>query len=404
MGLIRNITDTVKRYWSSQPYNETVTYTGSPGFWNSFGLPHVTESGRNITPEIAMGLGVVYACVYKISSTLASLPVFVYRDEAVRFERLPHTTDYLLNKSPDDIITAFDFRETLIAMSLLFGKGYARIYRDRNGDAYRLQLIHPTSVTERIIDGVAYVEIKGEKDSEFVPVTDMICVKYLLGRSPVMQNRETIGLLDAAQQYASKFFAGGGVMNGVLTSDQNLKQEQIDALLDTWAKQAGRQTRFMPFGVKYQQMSVEPDKAQNVDSRKFQAEEICRVFNVPPAMIGLNGGAYKDYENQAKAFVTNTIAPFAERIENEMTLKLLPRNEREVMTYRHNLDELMRGDSVSRASFYNTMLQSGVFSINEVRAKERMNGVNGGDLHAVQINQIALDSFSDYSNKVSSDE
>lgn len=397
-----NILQQIKRFWTSQPAKTTVAYTGEPGFWNRFGLPSETVSGVNVTPEMAIGVSVVYSCIYKIASTIASLPCYVYSDDGTNFDRSPHEADYLLNKTPDEgYTTSYQFRETLIFMMMLYGCGYARIYRDRNAAPVRFELLHPDRVKRVKVDGETRYRVKYEDEEVAVAVGDMVALHYSLQQSPAMMNRETIGILAAAQNYASKFFNGGGVLNGVLTSDENLTAEQRQTLLDTWQAQSGKQTRFIPFGVKYHKMGVDPDKAQNVDSRKFQGEEICRVFNVPPAMVGFTGGAYKDYENQAKAFVTGTIAPLVQRIESEYNIKLLLGNDRRVLTFRHDLDELTRGDMRTRAEYYREMLQNGVLSRNEVRAKERFNVIEGGDIHTVQVNQIALDRLPQYSDKIS---
>jgi HK97 family phage portal protein len=238
----------------------------------------------------------------------------------------------------------------------------------------------------------------------FVFPRDMIVIPAILRKSPVEMNKDTLGLFKAAQDYASKFFNGGGVMNGILSSDMSLSSEQIDMLLETWAAQAGKQTRLLPSGLKYSRLGVEPDKAQNTDSREFGAREICQIFGVPPVMIGLAGASYGDYENQAKAFINNCIAPIASKVEAEYNLKLLTRQERTGTEFRHDMDELSRGDMESRASFYDKMQKNGAFNINEVRAKERMAPVDGGDVHTVQVNQVALSEFENYSKKISSNE
>ena len=159
----------------------------------------------------------------------------------------------------------------------------------------------------------------------------------------------------------------------------------------------------MPFGMKYHRFGVEPDKAQNTDARKHEAEEICRIFNIPPAMIGLGSSSYGDYENQARAFVNQCIAPIAAKLESEYNFKLLTRTDRERIGFRHDMDELMRGDMAARSAFYDKMLVNGVMNRNEVRAKERMNTIEGGEIYTVQVNQISLNELDNYSKKIASD-
>src|SRR6056297_2889246 len=126
MGFVSSLK---QRFFSSQPVKTSVQYTGEPGFWQRFGLPSATNSGKNVTPEMALGVGVVYACIYKIASTLASLPLNVYADNGATFDIIDNSASYLLNKTPDERCTAFEFRETMIFSMLLFGTGYAEITR-----------------------------------------------------------------------------------------------------------------------------------------------------------------------------------------------------------------------------------------------------------------------------------
>jgi HK97 family phage portal protein len=282
-----------------------------------------TSAGVVMSPQKAMQLSAVYACVKKISETIAMLPVHaVYKDG--KFGRVDNVGNELLNSSPNGEITSNEFKETLIAMAALFGCGYAEIIRDRNGQPYELKLRgSSTKLVE--VDGVKIYKVG--KDHYVFP-RDMIVIPSILRKSPVEMNKDTLGLFKAAQDYASKFFNGGGVMNGILSSDMPLSTEQIDVLLETWSAQQGKQTRLLPNGLKYSRLGVEPDKAQNTDSREFGAREICQIFGVPPAMIGLAGSNYGDYENQAKAFINNCIAPIASKVEAEYNLKLLTRQER----------------------------------------------------------------------------
>ncbi len=393
------------RQWLSGSVKTTTTYTGTPGFWGSFGLVSPSATGKTLTPTEAFGIGVVYACVTKISETLAALPIYLYNDTPGNFDRIQSDTDYLLNKTPDGNITAYDFRRSLVALSLLYGKGWARIIRGRGGDAVELQLIHPDRVTEGMADGVPTVSISRKDDEPLiVPMRDMICVKQILGVSPVDMNAETISIMDAAQKYAAGFFAGGGMMNGILSSDMNLNKDQIDTLVESFGSQSGSQTKFLPYGVKYQRLGVDPDTAQNVEGRELQGAEICRIFGIPPAIMGFAGGAYKDYENQMKSFVGGTLLTHCENLEAEIALKLVPINVRRTSTFRHDMNELLRADSAGRASYYSQMVQGGIISRNEARGRERMNPVEGGDVLTAQVNQIDIKKLEAYSEKIASAE
>lgn len=382
-----------------------VGWTGAENWWQSL-IPRTTSSGIDISPEIAYQIAVVYACVYKISSTIAMLPVYLVDESNERFREIKNDPAVrLLNVTSDDEVPSFAMRQSMIAMMLLFGRGYAYIERVE-GVPVRMHYISTADVLEKSIDGARMYRIIDRRRNiteRWVPASDIIVLRYLFSQSPVMVNRDAVGLLKAAQDYSAQFFQNGGVMSGVLSSDQPITPENIKTIMESWKSQEGKQTRLLPFGFKYNRFGVEPDKAQSTESRKFNAQEVCRIFNMPPAMIGLEGGSsYGDYENQAKHFATHTIAPVCAAIESEYNIKLVFRDNQGLWKFRHDIDELMRGDMKARADYYMKMLQNGVFSRNEVRMIERYNPVEGGDLHTVQVNQIALNYLEQYSDKMAS--
>ena len=164
-------------------------------------------------------------------------------------------------------------------------------------------------------------------------------------------------------------------------------------------------TKLLPFGFKYQRITITPDEAQFIETRKFQAEEICRIYSVPPSLVQLpSQTTFNNVEQQHIQFARHTITPWANRLSQEVDRKLVQPFERPQIYSRHDMTDLFRGDMAARASFYRKMLNTGVLSINEVRAKEDLNPVAGGDTHTVAVNQIALDTFQAYSAKISSNE
>jgi HK97 family phage portal protein len=161
----------------------------------------------------------------------------------------------------------------------------------------------------------------------------------------------------------------------------------------------------LPFGFKYNRISIGPEEAQFIETRKFQAEEICRIFSVPPALVQLESQTtYNNVEQQNLMFARHTVAPWAKRIEQELASKLLTMREARNHYFKFNLNDLSRGDMAARAQFYTQMLQNGVLTINEVRANEEMNPAASGNSHLVQVNQIDLDKMGAYSDKISTND
>lgn len=368
------------------------------------GIYSLTKAGSNITESNAMAISTVYACVYKIATTIASLglDVFERNGNEVNVANV-HPAHDLIKIKPNTYQTAFEFWETITASALIYGMGYAVIERDERGFAIALHCVHASDVDLR--------EVKGErvyivKDYGAVRPENMLEIANLQRMSPIRLHRDNLGLAKSAMDFGAEYFGQSGQMTGVLTSDQPLKKEQMDLIQGSWnhgAAQAG--TKLMPFGFKYQRISISPDEAQFIETRKFQAEEICRIFSVPPSLVQLpSQTTYNNVEQQNLMFARHTIVPWTQRIEQEVDRKLIPAFQRPEIYTKFRLVDLQRGDTTARANYFTQMLNSGVLSINEVRAEEELNPVEGGDVHTVQVNQIALDKLGAYSDSISKTE
>jgi len=309
---------------------------------------------------------------------------------------------YQVLDNPNDENTPYEFWETLVASALVYGCGFAIIERNNRGYAERLIPVHYYDVDIKEINGERIYSVR---DYGVVMPDNMLEVCNMHRMSPIRLHRENIGLAKAAQDFGSEYFGQKGQMTGVLASDQPLRKEQMDVIQNSWnSSSMNAGTKLLPFGFKYQRITITPDEAQFIETRKFQAEEICRIYSVPPSLVQLpSQTTYNNVEQQNLQFARHTIAPWAKRIEQEIDRKLIQSFERPAIYSKFNMNDLYRGDLAGRTNFYTQMLQSGVMSINEVRAKEQMNPVEGGDTHTVQINQIALDRLGDYSDKVSTD-
>ena len=365
------------------------------------GLFPTTKSGASINENSALAISTVYACVYKIASTIAALGLEIYVKNGKNVEVANiHPARNLVNDKPNEAQTPYEFWETIVASALLYGMGYAIIERDDRGYGSRLIYVHYTDVDlKEVKDERVYVV----KDYGVVRPENMLEICNLFRMSPIRLHRENLGLAKSAQDFGSEYFGQSGQMTGVLTSEQPLKKEQMDMIQGSWnngAPNAG--TKLMPFGFKYQRISIAPDEAQFIETRQFQAQEVCRIFSVPPALVMLPGQTtYNNVEQQNIMFARHTIVPWTKPIQQEINRKLIPSFDRPAVYSKFNLNDLYRGDMDARAGFFTQMLQTGVMSINEVRADEEMNPIKGGDVHTVQINQIALDRLEAYSDSVS---
>ena len=365
-----------------------------------------TVAGAQVNEANAMAISTVYACTYKIASTLASLSLDLYLRNGRNVELASnHPSQPVITDMPNASQTAYDFWETIISHAVLNGSGYAIIERDGAGYPRRLLIVDYYEVDRMEADNEEGY-IYRVKDYGMVQPENMLEICNLQRKSPIRLHRENLGLAKAAQDFGSSYFGSDGQMTGILSSDQPLKKEQMEVIQGSWNKSSGQGgTKLLPFGFKYSRISISPDEAQFIETRKFQAEEICRIFSVPPALVQLESQTtYNNVEQQNLMFARHTISPWAKRIEAEIDRKLLMESERPQVYSKFNLNDLFRGDMTARATFYREMLQMGVLNINEVRMKEEMNPVEGGDTHTVQVNQIALDRLGAYSDKISSNE
>lgn len=377
-----------------------IAYTG--GNWTSL-RARSASTGEYIDEQRALSVSTVYACIYKIASTIGTLQLTTLRKEGTGSVPAPELPIYnILAREPEQGVTASYFWEQLVANMLLYGKGYALIIRNPDtGLPDRLEFVPSKYVEPLEYGGASMFKIEGIEGLVFND--DVICVPYLLGASPIELHRDSIGLAKAAENYAAEYFTNGSIMTGILSSDQPLKKEQLDIVRDSWnASSAGNLTRVLPSGFKYERIALSPDEAQNIEARKLSAQDIARIFNVPPSLIGLEGNmTYNNQEQAAIFFAKHTILPIAKRIEQEVEIKLLTPSQRNNYAVRFSIDDLMRGDMKTRAEYYNTMLQAGVMTPNEVRAKENMQSAEGGDKLRVPVNVISADRFEAYSDKLS---
>lgn len=364
-----------------------------------------TTTGFSLSEDGALAVSAVYACVNKISSTIASMDLHLYeRDEDGKRMVNAHPSLFLLDQAPNQYFNPFQFFQHLVSDSLIHGCGYAEIKRNGAGDPISLEMISPTKMRIKTVDG-RRMYIHDEYSDAFYS-DDLLVIECFRGLSPIREHMENITLGYAAQMYGSTFFGSGGNMSGVLHTDKILTEEQYNRLMQTWdakyhGMNAAHSTAVLEAGLRYERVGIPPDQCQFLETRKYQVEEVCRIFNVPTSMVQMDANVkYSNQEQQDLFFAKHTIAPWLRNIEQELNRKLLKKNERNTRMFKFNMMSLMRGDMQARANYYQTLLSSGVFSINEVRAMEDKNKVDQGDQHLVQVNQIPLDSMAAYAASI----
>lgn len=390
-------------HWKSKPlaFLRFRVYDGTPPAYFA-GLVGGTQAGANINEEVAMSLSTVYACVSKIATTLASLGVEIYAKSGDNVRvAVDHPAHRLTALEPNDRQTSYEFWEQIISSAALYGMGYAVIDRDQSGHGVALHPVPVQAVDRREVGGAVVYKVQGVGMIEAI---DMLEITNLHRISPIRRHRDNIGLTKAAQDFGSQYFGNGGRMTGVLRTDTPIEPEQMAILQNSWndsTKSGG--TKVLPPGFMYDRISISPEEAQFIATRSFQSSEICRIFDVAPAIIHVDAQTTYNNVEQQQLMFRNSLVPWMRRIEQEVGRKLIPAFDRPKIYARFRVEDLFRADMKSRSDFYTTALQNGWMNINEVRKAENLNPVDGGETHTVQINSIALDRLGAYSDKISKD-
>lgn len=382
---------------------EPTNSTAGAGYRPFFG--HST-SGSIVTQRSSMQLTAVYSCVRVLSEAVASLPLVTYRyvDGGVKEKAVDHPLYLLLHDEPNPEMTSFLFRETMMTHLLLWGNAYSQIIRNGKGDVIALYPLMPDRMrVDRDEHGRLYYEYT--KNTEDAPTMkegsvilkpdDVLHIPGLgfdglVGYSPIAMAKNAIGMASACEEYGASFFANGASPGAVLEHPGVLKDPE--KVREAWQQAYGgshnsNRVAVLEEGMKFTPISISPEQAQFLETRKFQLDEIARIFRIPPHLIGdLEHATFSNIEEQSLEFVQYTLQPWLVRWEQSMQRVLLRDDEKKNYFIRFNVDGLLRGDYASRMQGYATGIQNGFISPNDVRRLERLDMIpeeEGGDYYMV---------------------
>ena len=371
-----------------------------------------TSSGRPVTERSAMQMTAVYSCVRILAEAIAGLPLHVYRykDGGGKEKALDHPLYPLLHDEPNPEMTSFVFREILMTHLLLWGNAFAQVIRNGRDEIIGLYPLMPNRMTVgRDEAGRLYYEYQrtwDEPTGRFETVTlaarDVLHIPGLgfdglVGYSPIAMAKNAIGLAQATEDYGASFFANGAAPGGVLEHPGTIKDPA--RVRESWQStfggaRNGNKIAVLEEGMKYTPISVSPEQAQFLETRKFQINEIARIFRIPPHMIGdLEKSSFSNIEQQSLEFVKYTLDPWVIRFEQAITKTLLSPREKPQIYVKFNLEGLLRGDYESRMNGYAVARQNGWMSANDIRELENLDRISieaGGDLYLVNGNMLPL--------------
>ncbi len=372
-----------------------------------------TTSGKTVNERTAMQTTAVYACVRILAETIASLPLHLYKyTDNGKGKAVEHNLYTMLHDEPNSEMTSFVFRETLMSHLLLWGNAYAQIIRDGRGNVLSLYPLLPDRVTvDRTSTGELFYEYRKDTGSVNLRNQEVLHIPGLgfdglVGYSPIAMAKDAIGMALATEEYGARFFANGANPGGVLEHPGVVKDPaKIRESWNSVYQGSGNAHRVavLEEGMKFQSIGIPPEQAQFLETRKFQTEEICRIFRVPPHLVAnLDKATFSNIEHQSISFIDNTIMPWVTRIEQSMKKALLSEADKKEYFIKFNLNGRLRGDAGSRAQFYQIMRQNGVMSANDIRELEEMNLIpeeEGGDKYLVNGNFVDMSNAGAWTEK-----
>lgn len=372
-----------------------------------------TTSGKTVNELTALQTTAVYACVRILSETIASLPLHVYRyTEGGKAKDTGHVLYTLLHDEPNPDMTSFVFRETLMSHLLIWGNAYSQILRDRSGQVIGLYPLLPDQMSvHRSEKGkLYYVYNRYEEDNPNFQEKGSIVLSQeevlhipglgfdgLIGYSPIALAKNAVGMTLACEEYGASFFGNGANPGGVLEHPGILKDPA--KVRDSWnavyqGTRNAHKVAVLEEGMSYKQIGIPPEEAQFLETRKFQVNEIARLFRIPPHMVGdLEKSSFSNIEQQSLEFVKYTLDPWVVRFEQALKKSLLLPEEKKTHFIKFNVDGLLRGDYQSRMNGYAIGRQNGWLSTNDIRELEELNPIppeEGGDLYLINGNMTKL--------------
>ena len=384
-----------------------------------------STSGKTVTERSAMQMTAVYSCVRILAEAIAGLPLHVYRynSDGGKEKAINHSLYLILHDEPNPEMSSFVFRETLMTHLLLWGNAYAQIIRNSKGEVMALYPLMPNKMSvDRDENGQLYYqylrstdEVGGKNETVILKPTDVLHIPGLgfdglVGYSPIAMAKNAIGLAIATEEYGAKFFANGAAPSGVLEHPGTIKDPQ--RVREAWQSQFGGSQNsgkiaVLEEGMKYTPISISPEQAQFLETRKFQINEIARIFRVPPHMVGdLEKSSFSNIEQQSLEFVKYTLDPWVIRWEQSIMRTLLTPEEKKSYFVKFNLEGLLRGDYQSRMNGYATARQNGWMSANDIRELENLDRIPaeaGGDLYLINGNMLPLANAGAFANTQNDD-
>lgn len=369
-------------------------------YYVGYGLfaPGFNDTSVDVSEELALTVSAVWSAVTCISDSFASLPAHIIDAKAER--NLNHPLASIFNATPNEFMTAATFRTAMMMNALLWGNAYAFIAKDGARAVGLYPLLARLTTPARAADGSLWYRTNLAGRSAWLSPDQVFHVlgpslDGITGLNPIQYARQTVGLSLVLERCAAKFFGSGANIGGVIEAPPGMPPAAQKSFLENWTKaytsiDGAFKIAAMPPGIKFHPTSVDPEKSQAIQSRVHQIREVARIYHIPPHKLGdLERATFSNIEHQQVEYQQEAIQPWAIRWEQEANRKLLLEAERPLLELTFNLDSLLRADTAARYGAHNIGLQAGFLTVNEVRRKENLPPVAGGDVLRVPLNMGA---------------
>lgn len=373
-----------------------------------FGDSQTSAAGTNVTNATALSLSTVFTCVRIISEDVARLPFILYERQANggRMRYMDHPVYQVLRMIPNPELSAFELWEMAVQHLLLRGVFYAEIVRDSAGRAESLWPLHPDKMTveqDQSSGRYRYIYQLPDHSPATLARSQVLHIRGIMsdgqrGVSVITAGRESMGLAMATEKYGAKLFQNGARPGGLLIHPGRLSPEARKNIGSSWSTRYGgidnaHKIAILEEGLTYHQLGMTPDDAQFLATRRFQKLDIAALFRVPPHKVNeLDRATHTNIEQQQLDYVSETLGSWMSRIEQSVQRDVLSPPERTAGLYAEFLlDGLLRGDTQSRYSAYAVARQNGWMSANDIRQKENMSPISGGDVYLVPMNMVPAD-------------
>ena len=381
------------------------TMVSERGWSNVFGN-YSNAAKEKVNNDTALSVSTFFACVRCVSEDVAKIPFKVYRKEgSSKYEVPEHPAYQLLQYQPNTEMTAMAFRESRTAQMLGWGNSYAYIEKDGDETVLSIYPLRPDRVTpKRTPDKELYYEVVDDNgQTKDIPRQRILHLHGLgfdgiQGYNVIVYGAQSFGSAMAADKYAGAYFGNGCNQQGNLEHPGNLSKEAQNRLRESIKETHSGSDKshgilILEEGMKWANVSIDPKASQLIETRGFSVSDICRWCRVPPVKVAdLSRATFSNIEQLNIDYVTDSLTGWMKRWEQECYAKLLTTEEKAQGYYlEHVAEGLLRGDVQTRYNAYSQAWDRGILTINEIRSKENMNPVDGGDVHLIPMNFTTLD-------------